>query len=897
MPILLKLTIKNLRMNKARSIVTIIAIMVSAALITVITGMIGAMKETENDYNTKYYGDWDYCYAYTDKTKNDIDKLKEDRRISDIYWSRLVGSGVFKDDKNKEATQAAIFAASENYLSGMYRTTLEDGRYPKKENEIVYMNDFDLSAKVGDKIKIDQIEIGVNDRFDEGNISPDAVMQNAKTVEYTVVGILKSQYYIDNGPPTFYTYTDIDNCNTIYVNIKDEYEKDYADIISQHLGIDPEEITAQGEYTGSDEDGISLSMNTSVLVQKGILQTDSTQPGDYITPLLYIFIISMIIILSMFVIRSSIVISTNEKYKLYGMLSSIGATPRQIRRNVLFEVFILALIGIPLGIALGLGIEYLLVTIVNSVVTQISSDIVFIYSFPWLSIPISLGLGFALTLASSLGCAIEASKISPIEAIRNNTQTKQTKKEKNQNKVYKCPRIIKKMFGVGGEIAYKNVKRSRKKYRTTIIAIGISVGLFIGMTTFSVLFERSSAPMMDMGNYDLLAYTQSDSNHSRSEISSELKEYSSLDDAERLTVQQYIGIEVGADESQIAFIPPTYTSGGNYTYEEGKGYTYYLSLMCFSDDVYKDILEQIGADEEEMKDKGILYNKAIFTDSNGNTRRLTYSNYKEGDILNGVINVPSYYEEEYDPETGELISSNSVEADDDNKAQEIKDLTIGKVVDKLKVPGYFMHGGNLIVSRDYFEKLVAGDTIGVYYTLAVECDDSKNVEDIISSNGYPVINHEEETKRNQAILSLVNLFGYGLAAAITIIGITNVLNTLTTNMRLRRKEFAVMKSIGVTQKEFNKMISLESIFYSARSWLFGMLIGTVSIVVLNLLLSQMTAILTETEEGVSAPWVIPWSAILGSLLFVLVFVWVVMRISIRKTKNMNIIETIRNDNI
>ncbi len=896
MPILLKLTIKNLRMNKARSIVTITAILISAALITVITGMIGAMRESNEYSNLKNFGDWDFCCDYNDLTRENLDKLRSDRRISDVYCSKAVGIGAFTKEITGRDEIFTILATSEGCLSDMYMTTLEEGRYPENKNEIVYMdlgNKYTPTAKPGEKI-----ELEITEPDEEGNIELDNLDLKRKKLEYTVVGILKKQSIAESEDPNcFYTFTDFDDCDNIDVNIKDEYEKDYADIIAQYTDVDRSQINDQGEYTRTSENDPYIGINTPLLVSKGVIVSLSQTSAEYSSALLYIVIISLIVAISIFVIRSGIVISTNEKYKLYGMLSSVGATPKQIRRSVIFEAFILALIGIPLGIILGLGIEYLLVTIVNSVVTSISYDVEIIYSFPWITLPISLGLGFVMTLASSLGCAIEASKISPIEAIRNNTQTQKTRKEKKQNKVYKCPRIIKKMFGVGGEIAYKNVKRSRKKYRTTISAIGLSVGLFIGMTTFSVLFERSSAPMMDMGNYDLLAYTQSDSNHSRSEISSELKEYSSLDDAERLTVQQYIGIEVGADESQIAFIPPTYTSDGNYTYEEGKGYTYYLSLMCFSDDVYKDILEQIGADEEEMKDKGILYNKAIFTDSNGNTRRLTYSNYKDGDILNGVINVPSYYEEEYDPETGELISSNSVEAENEEKAQEIKDLTIGKVVDKLKVPGYFMHGGNLIVSRDYFDKLVAGDTIGVYYTLAVECDDSKNVEDIISSNGYSVINHEEETKRNQAILSLVNLFGYGLAAAITIIGITNVLNTLTTNMRLRRKEFAVMKSIGVTQKEFNRMISLESIFYSARSWLFGMLIGTVSIVVLNLLLSQMTAILTETEEGVAAPWVIPWSAILGSLLFVLVFVWVVMRISIRKTKNMNIIETIRNDNI
>ena len=146
---------------------------------------------------------------------------------------------------------------------------------------------------------------------------------------------------------------------------------------------------------------------------------------------------------------------------------------------------------------------------------------------------------------------------------------------------------------------------------------------------------------------------------------------------------------------------------------------------------------------------------------------------------------------------------------------------------------------------------------------------------------------EESIRAENAIVLVVSIFLYGFIGVITLIGITNIFNTITTNMNLRKKEFAMLKSIGMTKKEFNRMIRLESIFYGVKSLIIGIPIGLVlSYGMYNMFKNSM-----EME------YVLPYKAIIVAIVFVAVVIGIIMRYSMSKINKQNIIETIRNDNI
>ena len=180
-------------------------------------------------------------------------------------------------------------------------------------------------------------------------------------------------------------------------------------------------------------------------------------------------VIIIIIVSSVFCIKNSFDISIAEKTKQYGMFRSIGATSKQIKKNVLYEAFILGIIGIPLGILCGLLASWILIKVCNYYLYGTLNGITLVFNTSLISILISILLGSITIYFSALKSARRASKLSPMVAIRNSEDIK------IKSKKLRTPKYIKSLFGVGGVISYKNLKRNKKKYRTTVISIVISV--------------------------------------------------------------------------------------------------------------------------------------------------------------------------------------------------------------------------------------------------------------------------------------------------------------------------------------------------------------------------------------------------------------------------------------
>ena len=171
------------------------------------------------------------------------------------------------------------------------------------------------------------------------------------------------------------------------------------------------------------------------------------------------------------------------------------------------------------------------------------------------------------------------------------------------------------------------------------------------------------------------------------------------------------------------------------------------------------------------------------------------------------------------------------------------------------------------------------------YIQAENPDEFSKELDTMEKIGYT--NYNESLKETRAIRTVIYIFVYGFIAVITLIGVTNIFNTITTNMLLRSKEFAMLKSVGMTAKEFNNMIRLESIFYGLKSLIIGLPIG--------LLLSY--ALYKGFGTSMEITYQIPWASIGIAVLFVFIIVFITMKYSLNKINKQNIIETIRNDNI
>ena len=202
----------------------------------------------------------------------------------------------------------------------------------------------------------------------------------------------------------------------------------------------------------------------------------------------------------------------------------------------------------------------------------------------------------------------------------------------------------------------------------------------------------------------------------------------------------------------------------------------------------------------------------------------------------------------------------------------------------------YVNGGFFIVSDEFMEKYK--ENITETGELYIDAEDPYKVEEHIEENFKDnnfsrIYNIEDDVKQEKSMWLVIAIFLYGFITVISLIGITNIFNTITTNMELRQKEFANLKSIGMTKKEFNKMIRLESILYGAKSLIIGIPIG----IGLSYLLYKSFGITTQMK------YMLPLNGIIISIIAVAILVGTIMKYSLNKINKQNIIETIRKDNI
>ena len=202
----------------------------------------------------------------------------------------------------------------------------------------------------------------------------------------------------------------------------------------------------------------------------------------------------------------------------------------------------------------------------------------------------------------------------------------------------------------------------------------------------------------------------------------------------------------------------------------------------------------------------------------------------------------------------------------------------------------------IIVSDEFYDYIVFNYNITDTdsKSLYIKSTDAEKLESLIKEylldndiTNYNLFNIETEAKAQRSLIILVAIFLYGFIIVISLIGITNIINTINTNMNLRRRELAMLKSIGMTKNEFNKMINLESIMYSTKALIIGIPLGILG----------SFAIYKAFANGSDYGYLFPWQAIIIAILVVFFLVSLIMHFALRKTRNENIIDVIKDENI
>ena len=503
MNLLNKLTITNLKLNKKRTIVTIIGIILATALITAVAGMVTSFRQTLINWTVKTDGN--YHYSFKNVPSEELKYIENNRSVESYYLTQDIGYAKLNESKNEYKPYLYVMSYNKEALKNA-PIDLVEGRLPQNENELVISEHIISNGKVNYKIG-QKISLEIGDRLSE-NAELDQHNPYSKNEEiiktkinktYEIVGIMQRQR--NNVEPysapgyTVITYLDdssIKEDTNIYVllsksKLKQRY-KIFADILN--ISEDSAEKTVKDTISIEELDKLNETAKYKFEINKDLLRYQALEFRNSILSTLLglsIIIVFIIIVTSVFCIRNSFAISITEKMKQYGMLASVGATSKQIKKNVFYEAVILSIIAIPIGILCGMFAVFIVLKIISAILVESLNGMVFVYSIPWVAILISVILAIITIFFSAKKSAKRAAKVSPIEAIRSNEDIK------IKSKKLKSPKLIKKIFGIGGEIAYKNLKRNKKKYRTTVISIVVSIAVFIPTSTFiNYAFKTSS---------------------------------------------------------------------------------------------------------------------------------------------------------------------------------------------------------------------------------------------------------------------------------------------------------------------------------------------------------------------------------------------------------------------
>ena len=848
MSILNDLTIKNLKLNKKRTIVTIVGIILSTALMVGIGLLFSSFQDYMIRETISYNGKYEAEYGDVS-----LDKLNSiDKKDFSYFYQKPIGFSKF-DSANEYKPYIYISSVDKEYFNELH---LISGRFAENDSELVISNHINTnggaSYKIGDIITLkygERVIEGVNtlannEYYEEETLN----IVGEKT--YTIVGIVERSNFEDYSASGYSTFTldmnDKDGTVNVFVMFNNKKK-----IIKQS-----EDLAKKLGYNNA------ISYNSTLLALYG----ESTY-GNIMKSMITMIVImlSLVSIGCIVVIYNSFAISVMERKKEFGLLSSIGATKKQLSYTVFFEALIEGIIGIILGI----GGAYIGIGTVILIINNLIGDILvlklnLVTNIVFIIIPVIFMI--LVIFISALVPSRRAAKVSPIEAIRQNDDIKINKKK------IKTGKLVNKLFGIEGEIALKNIKRNKKKYRVTIVSLFISIVLFISFSSYMNYTIDTASSVMGEVPYDYqISYFGDDNDIDAldkiSEIikSNDVKEYVSYS-ASNLSI---IGNYTYSDE-YLDFYKSAYGDDGikaltNLKYQ-------YISIYILDDISYNKYKELIGLD----KDSVILLNKFKGV-SYGNNKRV---NYDIPVINNGDINIKicNFDDNDEDVDTTKYCN------------KKIDNIFItNKSFDLIEEFSY-MSDFKLIVNKKLYDNI---SDSGTHYTqFNIISDNTDNIDKLTKElDKYDNVNYtnvKESMKQANNMILVVKILMYGFIGLITLIGVTSVFNTISTSMALRKREFAVLRSIGLTRKGFNKILFFESLFFGLKSLIYAIPVSLGVTIIIHYALADMMSINSI---------VIPWKAIIISIVSVFVIVLLTMMYSTSKIKKHNIIEQIREENI
>ncbi len=831
MKILYQFTKRNLIQNKNRTMVTIIGVILTCVLMFGLGIGASTLREAMK-YNIKVETGA-YHVKYDDLSFKDYKKIKQNHNVDVIEYEKTVKSVVFEKGKYEKRTVDII--DRNGYTLGFFE--LLDGRYPNSEAELLVSNRFAqmTGKRVGEEIVLDN--------------------QN-----YKIVGIINGEdyyrYYGDEEKVYMNSGLELEDTVNFYVTLKNLGDSlDNIFELSNELGLASDVVG--GKLVHEHE-----NINEPLLELNGIVRSYGKLA---ILLLCLMLLLTVLGVASIIVIYNSFAISVTERKKTLGTLSSIGATRWQLFLSVMMEATIIAVIAIPIGFLLSLGMMQLLLLFINYVMRDVN-----FYQYTLSLYPLFLIMPLIFILItiylSAFFPAMRVFEMTPIEAIQLTTDIKYNKRS------LKGGFFIGKIFGFESKIAYKNSKRNKKKYRITILSLFISIVLFITFSSFFNTYIGSVSYNKEMeGNFNVEMSVHGDEKQAD-------RFYHDVTKGCQIKTRQYHQFVIGFYESDVE---PQFVSDYNIT--EGKfGLSVLITVLRNED--YKAYLKKLGY----KKEKPVIINYAewdIYGEDFEDNEVLEHRSSKIFENLKDMnFEIDIYARQFLDKEKDLLPFTNIIDFYETD----------------ILPDGYGLYRSNpqIFISTDMYQAYLkeANYSLKEYsptYLIQVETKDyyklEKNMKNVISE--YPDLYIGYHNESYEMYLKKQNLFLYQfllyfIIGFILMIAVTSVFNTIYTNIQLRKNEFAMLRSVGMTPKGFHKMIFFESLLFGAKSLFYG-----ISFSLFIIWLFYKIQNIVPNNESPKMPF--PTNYIIIIMIVITIIVFTSMFYATRKLKKDNIIDVLK----
>ena len=854
------LTLRYLKQNKRRTLVTIIGIILATALIcgigNICTSFMDYQMRNEIQSNGSFYA----TFNNIDKEKADI--ITKSSGVSEYGYKKDLGS-IILDKKNSTSIDINVF--DKNTINS-FQITLKNGSYPKNQSEIIVTEDLlnKWNKKIGDKITLNLGELIYDDM---GMISK---LKNSQKTTFKIVGTLdKAPYNSKLFAITGFDINSVDKNEKFDVSICTKNPKDIyktAISIGENIGLVQKDDPQDESYNYDEQTNLyfkDIDYNEGLLRLLGA----SAYSNINITLLLIVGLVaSLVIIATIATIYNSFSIAISERKKQFGILNSIGATKSQIMKLVFLEGFLVSIIGIPIGLLSGtIAIDIVFKVIKTFFKTSMFGELELRIVFSPIVLILSTLVILLTIFISAIIPAINAAKISPLEAIKNSSNLKVGK--------IKSSKLVKKIFKTEGELAYKNLRRNKGKFRITLFSLIISIVIFISFNGFVDMFIEANQINYGSITNDLTLYENN--LLTKEEVQKTIDELKKINGLKDVAIDKGYNLNVHVDEKNINKDLRESLKQSDYVDMDNSTYNFINSRLSTPGDfsISNIKLSEGKFDKETAKaENGVILVRYSYQESLAKKGKVVLTNYKVGDTLNCTVY--------------------SYDSDGNEKQKEVK-LKILAITDEILTGNkqYPETSFGVVAYDDLIHSLGIKDDESSSNSYYVATNQEKSTRDevkkVAEENSLSVIDSIDEAQKFEQTMNVMKIFVYGFIVVISLVSVTNIVNTISTNINLRKREFAVIKSIGVTPQGFKKMIYMESILYGILSLLYGIPIGICMNVLMNRILEGMITVQT----------LIPYKAILICVVAIFVITFIASYIPLKKISKENIIDNIRQESI